>query len=131
MDNSKYNSTDCSCPGKLGHAGDIIRAARKYRGLSQSRLATLCGLSPKMISLVECGNRNISWESFQRLLNSLHFSITFYPAEMQPMPEELVSILNDVIPSLRELLKLLETFEKASGKRPKQIKSVPSILCKK
>ena len=129
MDNSKYNSIDCLCPHKLGHTGDIIRTARKYRGLSQSSLATLCGLSPKMISLVECGNRNISWEAFQRVLKGLRFSVTFYPAEMQPMPEELVLILNDVIPNLRDLLKLLEKIEEASEKRPKRVQNASSIFC--
>jgi len=131
MNTSKYNLADCSCPHKLEHAGDIIRAARKYRRLSQSSLATLCGLSPKMISLVECGNRNISWKAFQRVLKGLRFSVTFYPIEMQPMPEELVSILNDVIPSIRELLKLLEKFEEATERRSKQIKSPLSVLGQK
>lgn len=131
MNHSLNNWIDCSCSRELGHAGEIIKKARKYRGLSQSELATRCNLSPKMISLVECGNRNISWDGFQRVLKGLHFSVTFYPNEMQPMPEELAPILDEAIPNLQDMLILLKKMREISIKKAKKTKSGSSAIYSK
>ena len=126
MNTHKHNLEDYLCLDQIEHLGDMVRAARRHRGLSQSRLADLCDLSPKMISLVECGRRGISWCALQRILAGLNFSLTIYPSETNPSPQIPTLILNDVIPRLKELLEILEKVadpkKKAIDKQSKFMK---------
>ena len=107
INNNIVPKVNCSSSDKLKHVGEIIRAARKYRKVSQSHLANLCGLSPKMISLVECGQRCVSWDSLQRILNCLDFSFEIHPIEMNSSDFS-EFILNDILPRLREMLDIIE-----------------------
>ena len=51
--------------------GKAIRTARVARGLSQKDLATLAGVNPSYISLVEAGNRKPSAGSLEKLAEVL------------------------------------------------------------
>jgi len=108
MDIHKHNLENYIYLDQIEHVGDIVRAARRQRGLSQARLADICGLSPKMISLVECGRRGISWRALQRILAGLRFSLTVHPVETNPSCRISELILHDVIPKLKELVEMLE-----------------------
>jgi transcriptional regulator with XRE-family HTH domain len=37
---------------------DVLKRAREKKGISQGRLATMCGLSRSAISMIESGDRN-------------------------------------------------------------------------
>ena len=47
-------------PSVLVRFGEKVRETRKIRGISQERLAELCGLHRTYVSGVERGERNIS-----------------------------------------------------------------------
>ena len=111
MDNHKHNLKDYSCSDRLDHMGNMIKTARKYRRLTQSCLADLSGLSPKMISLIECGHRGVSLNALQRILLGLNFSLTIHPIEIEQHTHISELILKDIIPSLRELFEMLEKIE--------------------
>ena len=51
--------------------GTNLRNQRKKRGLSQERLADLCGLHRTYISDIECFQRNVSLDSVQKIANGL------------------------------------------------------------
>jgi transcriptional regulator with XRE-family HTH domain len=111
MNAKKCHLEDYSYKDQLEHVGSTIQNARKYRKITQSQLANLSNLSPKMISMIECGNRGISLSALQRILTILKFSVAFYPTEMKLMPEDLGFMINELIPKLRELLTMLERIK--------------------
>jgi transcriptional regulator with XRE-family HTH domain len=51
--------------------GQVLRALRVERGLSQEQLAMEVGIHPTYISRIEAGRRNISWEAMKRLSQAL------------------------------------------------------------
>ena len=52
--------------------GVRIKAIRRKKGLSQSRLCDLINMNPSYISYVESGQKGLSLESFVRLANALN-----------------------------------------------------------
>jgi transcriptional regulator with XRE-family HTH domain len=58
-----------------GRLGAGLRAARRARGLSQSDLARLAGVSPSAISQAERGRRGLSLETLVELSNRLGLSL--------------------------------------------------------
>lgn len=51
--------------------GEVIRAARKQRGLSQEALGLEAGLDRTYISSVERGHRNISFDNLVKIAQTL------------------------------------------------------------
>jgi transcriptional regulator with XRE-family HTH domain len=51
--------------------GRQIKAARKARGVTQERLAELCGYDPTYISLLETGRRNPPFLTICKLADEL------------------------------------------------------------
>src|SRR5438105_2528705 len=50
---------------------DCLRSLREKAGISQYRLAKQSGVSKQMVSLLELGGTQPSWETVQRLANTL------------------------------------------------------------
>ena len=48
-----------------------VRKYRKVRGISQEKLAEICGLHRTYISDIECFQRNVSLESIEKIANAL------------------------------------------------------------
>ncbi len=57
--------------GLLEYVGQALRRERKLRGMSQAELATLAGLHPTTISLLESGRMNISVKRLESLMKVL------------------------------------------------------------
>ncbi|MBV8688135.1 MAG: helix-turn-helix transcriptional regulator [Alphaproteobacteria bacterium] len=65
-----------SRPDILSHVGGNLRRFRQERGLSQSGLATLSGISRRMIVAIESGEANVSLSSLDRLAAALEVSFS-------------------------------------------------------
>ena len=50
---------------------DLLRRLREKAGVSQYRLSRLSGLSKQMVSRLELGDSQPSWETVQRLVKAL------------------------------------------------------------
>lgn len=78
--------------------GASVRAWRNQLGLSQEKLAERAQLHPTYISSVECGARNVSLESIEKLARALDISIsTLFPQPAKTIPinghKDIVKIL--------------------------------------
>lgn len=51
--------------------GTNLRKARTNKGLSQEKLADMCGLHRTYISDIECFQRNVSLENVQKIADAL------------------------------------------------------------
>ena len=60
----------------LRQFGDEIKKIRVSRGLSQERLAELCGLHRTYIGAVERGERNISLVNIKKIATALNVSVS-------------------------------------------------------
>ena len=63
-------------PGLLVRFGEKVRELRQHKGVSQERLAELCGLHRTYVSSVERGERNISLLNIAKLAAALDVSLT-------------------------------------------------------
>jgi HTH-type transcriptional regulator/antitoxin HipB len=59
--------------------GNLIRRARKKRGLSQSQLGELAGLRQETISLIETGNPAAKLETILAVLTALDLEFRIVP----------------------------------------------------
>ena len=59
-----------------------IRACRKEKGLSQEKLAELCGLHRTYVGSVERSERNVSIDNIEKIANALRTS----PSELLSRP---------------------------------------------
>lgn len=51
---------------------NILREAREKAGLTQVEVATKAGLSSNYYSMIERGQRNLSFDKLQRIMKILH-----------------------------------------------------------
>lgn len=56
--------------------GRAVRTVRRDRGISQERLADICGLHRTYVSDIELGKRNISLENIEKIAAAFNMSIT-------------------------------------------------------
>ena len=107
------NNNDGSRRHELLRLGQMIRAARKRRGLAQARLAELSAVSAKMISLCERGQRSMSWPTLARMMAALRFRVAFIPLESQLPCKGCDALhgLQHLLPDLRKLVRLLEQVD--------------------
>ena len=54
-----------------GRIGNLIRDARKHRGLTQTQLAEVLGTSQSAVHRIEAGNQNLSLEMVNRIAAAL------------------------------------------------------------
>ena len=54
--------------------GERIKKYRQERELTQERLAELCDLSTNFISIIECGKKRPSLDTFAKIANALNVS---------------------------------------------------------
>src|SRR3546814_4127713 len=59
----------------LGRIGNLIRDARKHRGLTQQQLADLLGTSQSAVNRIERGHQNLSLEMLARIGSALDSEI--------------------------------------------------------
>lgn len=52
--------------------GENLRRYRKEKGLSQEKLAEICGLHRTYIGDIECFKRNVSLENVQKIADALN-----------------------------------------------------------
>lgn len=65
--------------------GNLVAGHRRRKGLTQQKLAELCGLSPEMISRIENGHNGLRFSRIEDLANALEID----PAELfiaDPVP---------------------------------------------
>ncbi len=68
--------------------GQIIREARKARGLSQMKLSELVGVSYQQVQKYEKGSDNISVERLKQIAKAVNVPITlFFPASAERVAE--------------------------------------------
>lgn len=56
--------------------GQVIRALRQSKNISQEQLADLCGLHRTYISDVELGKRNVSLENIDKIATALDMKVS-------------------------------------------------------
>lgn len=56
--------------------GKNVRIYREGLGISQEKLAHLCGLHRTYIGSIERGERNVSLENIKKIADALHVKIT-------------------------------------------------------
>lgn len=66
-------------------AGELIRAARERRGLSQGQLAYLANVAREEICRWESGRHTILSDSFLRILTKLHFRLVLHDYEQSSL----------------------------------------------
>ena len=73
------------CGMDRNNISKIIRAARLQAGLSQSALASKCGVSQQAIQKLESGNNRVGFNALQRIIDALNIevNIVMKPAPMQ------------------------------------------------
>jgi transcriptional regulator with XRE-family HTH domain len=92
--------------------GQMCREARKYRAMTQNRLSSRINVSSKFISLLELGQRGVSFPTLARIMTVLQFNIVFMPAEFKPqVAKNLIKTLQPMLPHLREIVRILEQLE--------------------
>lgn len=68
--------------------GDNIKSIRIKNGLSQEKLAELCGLHRTYISDIERHSRNVSLDSIQKLASALGVECSTLLAEQKDIEEK-------------------------------------------
>jgi len=71
--------------------GNLIRSARKKRGLSQTKLGDQAGLRQETISLIETGNPAVRLETLLAVLSALDLEFRIAPRS-KGMAAEIESI---------------------------------------
>ncbi len=59
----------------LSEFGDVVRAERIKRNLSQEELADLCGLHRTYIGMIERAEKNITLVNISKIANALNLKI--------------------------------------------------------
>jgi HTH-type transcriptional regulator/antitoxin HipB len=59
--------------------GNLIRRARKHRGLSQGALGAKAGLRQETVSLLETGNETAKLETILKVLSALDLELRIAP----------------------------------------------------
>jgi len=62
--------------------GDLVRAARVFRKLSQSEMADMLGVSRGLLSGLERGERGVRIDLALKILNDLGFTLIALPPEI-------------------------------------------------
>lgn len=82
-----------------GSFGERLRKMRTFRGLNQTGLAELVGVSGSSISLLESGRRLPGYRMLLRLSQALGVTVGFLCGdEAAPMPEPFNSMLHGLSP---------------------------------
>lgn len=68
-------------------AGTRIRAARKYRGMTASKLAVLAGIGEESLLHLECGNRKPSYLTIYRIAVALDVSLDYLSCRVETLDE--------------------------------------------
>jgi transcriptional regulator with XRE-family HTH domain len=79
--------------------GANLKYYRKYRHLSQERLAEMVDITPKHLSTIETGTAFVSAELLERLTKTLHVSAAalFYTVEEQSIDDSLFNKIDQLI----------------------------------
>jgi len=96
--------------------GKMIKNCRESQNLSMSALARLSGVPQSSISEVESGKRQPSFESVERIIEALGFTLATFFAEDKPelVPDirRLIQAAERLTPEQRELVqKLVENMK--------------------
>lgn len=58
--------------------GEIVREKRLEKGLSQEKLASLCGLHRTYIGMIERAEKNITLKNIEKIANALELEISSF-----------------------------------------------------
>ena len=77
--------------------GETIRVAREWRWINQSALATMAGVTPAHISLIEAGRRTPSLELLREIADALDLPLhtLIYIAQEAQDQHEVVGLLEE------------------------------------
>ena len=104
--------------GALSALGHRIRSFRMAQGISQVQLADSTGMSPRYLSEVEAGRRNISYERLEALARNLSVPLSELLSFEQPQAraeamKEIVSALDSLpLDQLLFVNRILHLFKK-------------------
>lgn len=87
--------------GTLVSLGSRIRALRNSQGLSQAQLADSAGMSPRYLSEIEAGKRNVSFKRLEALAQIL--SVTLPELLNIDKPGAKEEIINQIQATLAEM----------------------------
>jgi len=94
---------------------DRLRSLREKAGISQYRLAKRSGVSKHMVSRLELGTRQPSWETVQRLANALGVDCRSFVDPDLPMPAEETAIRGRGVAALGQTHGLANREEQQAG----------------
>ncbi|MCM3080498.1 helix-turn-helix domain-containing protein [Brevibacillus invocatus] len=83
----------------LKNVGDRIRTIRKHRGLTQESLAEKTGLQNTYISDVERGDRNISLETLEKIVQALEVEAVdvFQFSQQSDKKQQMIQTLKELL----------------------------------
>ncbi|MEK5406651.1 helix-turn-helix transcriptional regulator [Paenibacillus sp. FSL W8-0439] len=100
------------------YVGERIKSLRKAKGLTQAVLGEQVDLPQSYIGGIEKGERNISLDTLQKLMNALHIS-----------PSELFREYDNKDANLKEIIESLDRISTELSKRSvKEVKLIESFI---
>ncbi len=98
---------------KLREVGNAVKRARQARGLTQSELADLVGISSKTVSAIEVGRVEPSISQVQAIAASLQEPIGYFVGEAGGSVEAKIEHVATELNEIRKLVQLIEAQKKA------------------
>ena len=99
------------------HIGQIIKEARKARGLTQMDLSELIGVSYQQVQKYEKGSDNISVERLKQIAKAVNRPVTlFFPAAAESIAEA-PAVYGKIT---EEEAKLLELYRRIKSRKAKK-----------
>ncbi len=126
-------------PLALGHAclrerfGSALQRQRNQRGISQTKLAELAGLSPKYVGEIERGEANVSIDLQERLCVALDwYPFELWVSQQETLPEGARTVLSANLQNISQLaqagvrtLQAMESEVARAGSPPKPKRGRP------
>lgn len=97
---------------KLKEVGEAVKRARQSRGLTQSEMADLIGISSKTVSAIEVGRVEPSISQIQAIAACLQEPVGFFVGEAGSSVEAKIEHVATELEEIRKLVELIEAQKK-------------------
>lgn len=100
---------------QLQEVGNAVKRARQSRGLTQSEMADLIGISAKTISAIEVGRVEPSISQIQAIAASLQEPVGYFVGEASSSVEAKIDHVAKELADIRKLMQLIEAQKKVKS----------------
>lgn len=110
--------------------GEIIRKLRQAKGLSQTELGRMCGLTSLHISCFESGKRKPDPDQLERIAEAFGVDTAYFLCRKQDVAEMTEEELKNCVNANPQLILLLRKAMLFSGEKMGVLLSVADVLSK-